>query len=76
MIQTVLGTIQPDELGICLPHEHIWCDQRLAPKADALYRIRVQGLVKGNQQIRVQLSSDEIPAGVTKEESTRVYADE
>ena len=34
MIQTVLGTIHPDELGVCLPHEHIWCDQRLAPRAD------------------------------------------
>ena len=49
---------------------------RLAPKADALFRIRVQGLAKGNAQVRVQLSSDEIPGGVTKEESTRVYADE
>ncbi len=49
---------------------------RLAPKADALYRIRVQGLAKGNAQVRVLLSSDEIPGGVTKEESTRVYADE
>ena len=49
---------------------------RLAPKADALFRIRVQGLNRGNAQVRVQLSSDEIPNGVTKEESTRVYADE
>ena len=49
---------------------------RLAPKADALFRIRVQGLNRGNAQVRVQLSSDEIPSGVTKEESTRVYADE
>ena len=48
---------------------------RLAPKADGLYRIRVQGLTKGNSQVAVQLSSDEIPA-FTKEESTRVYADE
>ncbi len=48
---------------------------RLAPKADALYRIRVQGVEKGNQQINVQLSSDEIPP-FNKEESTRVYADE
>ena len=48
---------------------------RLAPKADALFRIRVQGLAKGNAQVGVQLSSDEIPP-FTKEESTRVYADE
>jgi predicted metal-dependent phosphotriesterase family hydrolase len=34
MIQTVLGAIQPDELGICLPHEHIWCDQNLAPRKE------------------------------------------
>ncbi len=32
MIETVLGPIQPDALGICLPHEHIWCDQNLAPR--------------------------------------------
>jgi predicted metal-dependent phosphotriesterase family hydrolase len=32
MIQTVLGPIAPAELGICLPHEHIWCDQRMAPR--------------------------------------------
>ena len=49
---------------------------RLAPKADALFQIRVQGIAKGNAQVRVQLASDEIPGGVTKEESTRVYADE
>jgi phosphotriesterase-related protein len=34
MIQTVLGPIAPSELGICLPHEHIWCDQRTAPRGD------------------------------------------
>src|SRR5687768_1393573 len=34
MIETVLGPVQPEELGFCLPHEHIWCDQRLAPRAD------------------------------------------
>ncbi|MCA9270192.1 MAG: hypothetical protein KDA41_17040, partial [Planctomycetales bacterium] len=49
---------------------------RLAPKADALFRIRVQGLERGNQRVRVQLASDEIPSGVTKEESTRVYSDD
>lgn len=34
MIQTVLGSIAPAELGICLPHEHVWCDQRLAPRPE------------------------------------------
>lgn len=32
VIETVLGPIGPDELGVCLPHEHVWCDQRLAPR--------------------------------------------
>jgi phosphotriesterase-related protein len=34
VIQTVLGPIKPEALGVCLPHEHIWCDQRLAPRAE------------------------------------------
>lgn len=34
MIQTVLGSIAPDELGFCLPHEHVWCDQRKAPRPE------------------------------------------
>jgi predicted metal-dependent phosphotriesterase family hydrolase len=34
MIQTVLGTIADFELGVCLPHEHIWCDQRTAPRPE------------------------------------------
>lgn len=32
MIQTVLGPVAPADLGVCLPHEHVWCDQRLAPR--------------------------------------------
>ena len=36
MIQTVMGPIKPEDLGVCLPHEHVWCDQRLAPRADLL----------------------------------------
>ncbi|MBA2518781.1 MAG: hypothetical protein H0V24_03875 [Chloroflexia bacterium] len=34
VIQTVLGPISPEQLGVCLPHEHIWCDQRLAPRQE------------------------------------------
>lgn len=36
MIQTVLGPIEPNGLGVCLPHEHVWCDQRLAPRPHLL----------------------------------------
>ena len=32
MIQTVLGPIDVGDLGVCLTHEHIWCDQRLGPR--------------------------------------------
>jgi phosphotriesterase-related protein len=34
MIETVLGPIPSAELGVCLPHEHVWCDQRLAPRPE------------------------------------------
>lgn len=34
MIQTVLGPVEPRHLGFCLPHEHVWCDQSLAPRPE------------------------------------------
>jgi predicted metal-dependent phosphotriesterase family hydrolase len=34
VIQTVLGSISPADFGVCLPHEHAWCDQRLAPRPE------------------------------------------
>jgi predicted metal-dependent phosphotriesterase family hydrolase len=43
MIETVLGTIKPEELGVCLPHEHIWCDQRLAPRPELFGKTRSTG---------------------------------
>jgi uncharacterized repeat protein (TIGR01451 family) len=49
---------------------------QLAPKADSTYRVRVQGLQTGDLRTRVQLLTDEMQEPVTKEESTRVYADE
>ena len=49
---------------------------RLAPKADTTYRVRVQCLQAGDLRINVQLLSDELHSPITKEESTRVYADE
>lgn len=49
--------------------------QRLAPKAETTYLIRVQAIKPGTHRIRAQLSADEMEL-VTKEESTRVYSDE
>ena len=48
----------------------------LAPKADATFRIHAQGLRAGDQRVRVQLTSDEVQQPITKEVSTRVYADQ
>jgi uncharacterized repeat protein (TIGR01451 family) len=49
---------------------------QLAPKAETTYRVRVQGLQPGDLRIRVQLQTDEMQEPVTKEESTRVFANE
>jgi uncharacterized repeat protein (TIGR01451 family) len=49
---------------------------RLSPKADASYRVRVKALRPGDLRARFQLMTDDMQSPVTKEESTRVYADE
>jgi len=48
----------------------------LGPKAETTFRIQVQGTRAGDQRMRVQLTTDDIQQPITKEESTRVYADE
>ena len=50
--------------------------RNLAPKADAVFRIQAQGLRAGDQRVRVQITSDEVQQPITKEVSTRVYADQ
>ena len=49
---------------------------QLAPKADTTYRLRVKALKAGDLRTRIQLLTDDMQTPVTKEESTRVYADE
>ncbi len=49
---------------------------RLAPKAETTYRIRVKALRPGDLRAKFQLLTDEMQSPVTKEESTRVFADE
>ena len=49
--------------------------ERIAPRGEAVYKITAKGLQHGDHLIRVQIVSNESPAPVTKEESTRVYQD-
>jgi len=49
--------------------------QRLAPGAEAVFRVKAKAIVPGDNVIRVQISSDDKTTPVTKEESTRVYSD-
>lgn len=49
---------------------------QLAPKADTTFRIQAQGIRPGDQRVRVQITSDDTQQPITKEVSTRVYADE
>ncbi|MEE2844554.1 MAG: hypothetical protein VX761_08620 [Planctomycetota bacterium] len=49
--------------------------QRLAPGAEAVFRVKAQAIAQGDNVIRVQISSDDKTTPVTKEESTRVYSD-
>lgn len=49
---------------------------RLAPKAETTYRLRVKALKSGDLRTRFQLLTDDMQSPVTKEESTRVFADE
>ena len=49
---------------------------QLAPGEEAVYRISAKGGQSGDHVIRIQLTSDDSRTPVTKEEGTRVYADE
>lgn len=49
---------------------------RLAPRADAIYRINVKGLAAGDMRFRARIKADGLTDPVLKEESTKVYGDE
>lgn len=48
---------------------------RLAPQANANYRLKIRGTSPGDKRVQIKLMSDEIQQPVTKEESTHVYSD-
>ena len=49
---------------------------RIAPRDEVVYRISARGIGAGDHVIAVQLVSDQSQTPVTKEESTKVYADQ
>jgi uncharacterized repeat protein (TIGR01451 family) len=49
---------------------------RLAPRADAIYRIHVRGIAPGDLRFRARITADGLTEPVLKEESTKVYGDE
>jgi uncharacterized repeat protein (TIGR01451 family) len=81
LVATLLGDVEPVAAKGPVPHRvdnlAIAFDPlaRLAPAEEAVYRVRVRGRRPGDQRVQVQLTSDDQPAPITKEEVTRVYAD-
>jgi uncharacterized repeat protein (TIGR01451 family) len=49
---------------------------RLAPRADAIYRVNVRAKAPGDMRFRARIKADSLAEPVIKEESTRVYGDE
>jgi uncharacterized membrane protein len=50
--------------------------QQLAPKADTVYRVRVQGMQPGDQRVVVEVNTDDLGQPIRREESTRVFGDQ
>jgi uncharacterized repeat protein (TIGR01451 family) len=48
---------------------------KLAPRADAIFRVQVKGLQPGNVRFKMQVTSASIPEAITREESTTIYSD-
>src|SRR5262249_16653838 len=49
---------------------------KLAPRADAIYRVNVRGIAPGDLRFRARITADGLQEPVLKEESTKVYGDE
>ncbi len=49
---------------------------KLAPRADAVYRINVRGIAPGDLRFKARITADGLTNPVHKEESTKVYGDE
>ena len=49
---------------------------KLAPRADAIYRVNVRGLAPGDVRFRARIKADGLTDPVLREESTKVYGDD
>jgi uncharacterized repeat protein (TIGR01451 family) len=49
---------------------------KLAPRADAIYRVNVRGIAPGDLRFRARITADGLSEPVLKEESTKVYGDD
>jgi uncharacterized repeat protein (TIGR01451 family) len=49
---------------------------QLAPKAEAKFRVQIQGLRAGDQRTKIMVTADEVQEPITKEQGTLVYADQ
>ena len=49
---------------------------RLAPRADAIYRVKVRGIAPGDLRFLARITADGLTVPVHKEESTKVYGDD
>jgi uncharacterized repeat protein (TIGR01451 family) len=50
--------------------------KELAPKADTLYRLKLQCRAAGDQRVTVEVKTDDLAQPIRREESTRVFGDE
>jgi len=49
---------------------------QLAPKAESIFKVQVQGVRPGDQRVTVEVNTDDNDQPIRKEESTRVFGDE
>lgn len=49
---------------------------KLAPKADSVFRVQLEGTAPGDQRVAVEVTTEDISQPIRKEESTRVFGDE
>ncbi|MFQ3651987.1 MAG: CARDB domain-containing protein [Gemmataceae bacterium] len=66
------GPVRYREEGKTILFEPI---ERLAPRADAIFRIKVKTLKAGSIRFKIQVSSANLTEPVVKMEPTRIYAD-